>query len=182
VQAASASGRGIDLGPLQPRVPEVLRTPSGKIELAPPALLADLPRAWADLDAAAPALAVIGRRDVRSNNSWMHNLPLLAKGPFRGTALVHPLDAARCGVADGATARLSSPHGSVQVQVELSDTLMPGVLSLPHGWGHDLPGARLHLAAERPGANLNLLLDVDARDPLSGNSVLSGTAVTLTPA
>ncbi len=182
VQAASASGHGIDLGPLQPRVPEVLRTPSGKIELAPPALLADLPRAWADLDAAAPPLAVIGRRDVRSNNSWMHNLPLLAKGPFRGTALVHPDDAARCGVADGAPARLAGPGGGVQVTVELSDSLMPGVISLPHGWGHDLPGTQLGVAAERPGANLNALLDIDARDPLSGNAVLSGVAVTLLPA
>ena len=181
VQAASALGRGIDLGPLQPRVPEVLRTPSGKIELAPPALLADLPRAWADLDAAAPALAVIGRRDVRSNNSWMHNLPLLAKGPFRGAALVHPDDAARCGVSGGALARLAGPGGSVRVIVELSDSLMPGVVSLPHGWGHDLPGTQLGVAAERPGANLNALLDIDARDPLSGNAVLSGAAVTLAP-
>jgi anaerobic selenocysteine-containing dehydrogenase len=181
VQAASSVGRGIDLGPLQSRVPEVLRTPSGKIELAPPALLADLPRAWADLDAAAPPLAVIGRRDVRSNNSWMHNLPLLAKGPFRGTALVHPDDVARCGVAGGALARLAGPGGSVQVTVELSDSLMPGVISLPHGWGHDLPGAQLGVAAERPGANLNALLDIEARDPLSGNAVLSGAPVTLTP-
>lgn len=181
VQAASAPGIGIDLGPLQPRVPEVLRTPSGKIELAPPALLADLPRAWADLDAQAPPLVVIGRRDVRSNNSWMHNLPLLAKGPFRGTALVHPDDAARHGVSDGALARLAGPGGSVQVTVELSDNLMPGVVSLPHGWGHDLPGAQLGVAAERPGANLNALLDIAARDPLSGNAVLSGVPVTLAP-
>lgn len=181
VRAASEAGRGIDLGPLMPRVPEVLRTPSGKIELAPPPLLADLPRAWADLDAAAPILAVIGRRDVRSNNSWMHNLPLLAKGPFRGTALVHPDDAARCGVAGGAPARMTGPGGSVEVTVELSDSLMPGVISLPHGWGHDLPGAQLGLAAQRPGANLNALLDIEARDPLSGNAVLSGAAVTLMP-
>jgi len=181
VQAASAPGIGIDLGPLQPRVPEVLRTPSGKIELAPPALLADLPRAWADLDAQAPPLVVIGRRDVRSNNSWMHNLPLLAKGPFRGTALVHPDDAARHGVSDGALARLAGPGGSVQVTVELSDNLMPGVVSLPHGWGHDLPGAQLGVAAERPGANLNALLEIAARDPLSGNAVLSGVPVTLAP-
>ena len=177
-----AAPGGIDLGELQPRVPEMLRTPSGKIELAPAALVADLRRARAELDRPLPPLQVIGRRDVRSNNSWMHNLPLLAKGPFRGTALVHPLDAARCGVADGATARLSSAHGSVQVQVEFSDTLMPGVLSLPHGWGHDLPGTQMRVAAERPGANLNLLLDRNARDPLSGTSVLSGVAVTLAPA
>jgi anaerobic selenocysteine-containing dehydrogenase len=179
VQAAPG---GIDLGPLQPRVPEMLRTPSGRIELAPPPLLADLPRALADLDAPAADLVVIGRRDVRSNNSWMHNLPTLAKGPFRGTALINPADAARLGLAEGASAWLTSPHGSVQVTVELSDTLMPGVVSLPHGWGHDLPGTQLSVAAERPGANLNLLLDENDRDPLSGNAVLSGAAVTLVSA
>jgi anaerobic selenocysteine-containing dehydrogenase len=177
---------GIDLGPLQPRIPEALRTPSGKIELAPPPLLGDLPRAAAELDAApamaAPGLVVIGRRDVRSNNSWMHNLPLLAKGPFRGTLLVNPADAARCGVANGARAVLRSAHGSLSVTVECSAALMPGVVSLPHGWGHDLPGAQLALAAERPGANLNALLDIDARDPLSGNAVLSGQAVELVAA
>jgi anaerobic selenocysteine-containing dehydrogenase len=179
---------GIDLGPLQPRIPEALRTPSGKIELAPPPLLADLPRALSELGAAAaaatstPGLVVIGRRDVRSNNSWMHNLPLLAKGPFRGTLRVNPADAARCGVADGAPAVLRSAHGSLTVTVEFSAALMPGVVSLPHGWGHDLPGAQLALAAERPGANLNALLDINARDPLSGNAVLSGQAVELLPA
>jgi anaerobic selenocysteine-containing dehydrogenase len=110
---------GIDLGPLQPRIPEVLRTPSGRIELAPPSLLADLPRALADLEAPAPDLVVIGRRDVRSNNSWMHNLPTLAKGPFRGTALVNPMDAARLGLVDGAAARMTSDHGDVAVVVEV---------------------------------------------------------------
>ncbi len=180
-QVRAAPG-GIDLGELAPRIPEMLRTPSGRVELAPPQLLSDLQRAWAELQTPAPPLVVIGRRDVRSNNSWMHNLPLLAKGPFRGTALVHPADAAKAGVKHGGTARLASAHGSVQVQVEVSDALMPGVISLPHGWGHSLPGTRLALAAERPGANLNLLLDDSARDPLSGNAVLSGGAVTLAPA
>jgi anaerobic selenocysteine-containing dehydrogenase len=176
-----AAAGGIDLGPLTPRVPELLRTASGKIELAPPPLLADLPRALADLDTAAPPLVVIGRRDVRSNNSWMHNLPTLAKGPFRGTALVHPQDAARHGLADGARARLRGHGGEVEVTVALSDSLMPGVVSLPHGWGHDLPGAQLAVAAQHPGANLNTLLDDSARDPLSGNAVLSGGEVTLGP-
>ena len=175
-----AARGGIDLGELQPRMPEMLRTPSGKVELAPPALIADLPRALAALGQVAPELVVIGRRDMRSNNSWMHNLPLLAKGPFRGTLLVHPLDAARLGLADGGAARLSGPGGEVEVQVELSDTLMPGVVSLPHGWGHDAPGARMALAAQRPGANLNAVLDDGARDPLSGNAVLAGVAVSLT--
>ena len=177
-----AAPQGMDLGPLQPRVPEVLRTPSGRIELAPPPLLAELPRALAELDAPMPELVLIGRRDVRSNNSWMHNLPTLAKGPFRGTALVHPADAARRGLADGDAARLVSAHGSVQVQVELSDALMPGVMSLPHGWGHDQPDTRMALAAQRPGANLNQLMAVDERDPLSGNAVLNGVEVTLAPA
>ena len=122
---------------------------------------------------------VIGRRDVRSNNSWMHNLPTLAKGPERCTAIVHPDDAARAGLADGARATLSGPAASAQVTLHVSDAMMPGVVCLPHGWGHGQPGARLALAAERPGANLNTLLDDGARDPLSGNAVLSGGAVTL---
>jgi len=178
VQAASASG-GIDLGPLAPRIPELLRTPSGKVELAPAMLLADLPRALADIDTPAPAMVVIGRRDVRSNNSWMHNLPSLAKGPYRCTALVHPADAARLQLADGGQARLVGNGSELEVTVELSAAMMPGVVSLPHGWGHKLPGARLALAAERPGVNLNELLADGLRDPLSGNAVLGGTAVTL---
>jgi len=177
-----AAPGGIDLGELAPRLPELLRTPSGKVELAPPMLLAELPRALAELDAPAPPLVVIGRRDVRSNNSWMHNLPVLAKGRERCTALVHPADAARAGLADGATARIEGAGGSVSVTVELSDTLMPGVVCLPHGWGHDAPGARLTLAAQRPGANLNALLSDRERDALSGNAVLSGGVVTLAAA
>ncbi|HEY6134589.1 MAG TPA: molybdopterin-dependent oxidoreductase [Rubrivivax sp.] len=177
-QVRAAPG-GVDLGPLQPRIPEMLRTPSGRVELAPALLLADLPHALAALDEAPAPLVVIGRRDVRSNNSWMHNLPTLAKGPERCTLLVHPADAARRGLAAGQRARLDGPAGNVAVTVELSDDLMPGVVSLPHGWGHGLPGSRMSLAAERPGANLNAVLDDRLRDPLSGNAVLSGVAVGL---
>ena len=178
VQASNPTG-GIDLGELQPRIPEMLRTPSGKVELAPPSLITDLARAAADLARPAPDLVVIGRRDVRTNNSWMHNLPVLAKGPFRCTALVHPLDAARLQLQDGALARLTNGPRSIAAQVHISDEMMPGVVSLPHGWGHNLPGARLRLAAERPGANLNALLDDQLRDPLSGNAVLGGVAITM---
>lgn len=178
-KVAAAPG-GIDLGPLQPRIPELLRTASGKVELAPALLLADLPRAAAEL-AAAPAdgaaLRIVGRREVRSNNSWMHNLPLLAKGPERCTLLMHPQDAQRRGLADGSLASIRASGREVTAPVELSDALMPGVVSLPHGWGHDLPGTRLGVAAERPGANLNALFDETLRDPLSGNAVLSGIAV-----
>lgn len=178
VMAASDSG-GIDLGELQPRIPEMLRTPSGKVELAPQLLLQDLKRAAQDLRASAPDLVIIGRRDVRTNNSWMHNLPTLAKGPFRCTALIHPDDAARHGVQDGGMATLRNGHRSVQAQVQFSTDMMPGVVSLPHGWGHNLPGAQLRVAAERPGANINALLDDQLRDPLSGNAVLGGVAITM---
>ena len=176
VMASNASG-GIDLGELQPRIPEMLRTPSGKVELAPPSLLADLPRALADLQRPAPDMVVIGRRDVRTNNSWMHNLPTLAKGPFRCTALVHPADAERLGLSEGAMATLENAQASLQAQVHISAEMMPGVVSLPHGWGHDLPGAQLSVAAQRPGVNLNALLNENLRDPLSGNAVLSGVEV-----
>jgi anaerobic selenocysteine-containing dehydrogenase len=180
VMAASETG-GIDLGELQPRMPEMLRTPSGKIELAPDLLLQDLKRAAQNLRAPAPDLVIIGRRDVRTNNSWMHNLPLLAKGPFRCTALVHPQDAERHGVKEGALATLRNGARSVQAQVHISNEMMPGVVSLPHGWGHNLPGAQLRVAAERPGVNINALLDDQLRDPLSGNAVLGGVAITMEP-
>ncbi len=178
VQASNPTG-GIDLGELQPRIPEVLRTPSGKVELAPPALLQDLQRAVQDLRGLAPDLVIIGRRDVRTNNSWMHNLPVLAKGPFRCTALVHPVDATRLGLTDGALADIRSASGQVRAQVHVSEEMMPGVVSLPHGWGHDAPGAQMRVAAERPGANVNALLDDQRRDPLSGNAVLGGVAITM---
>lgn len=182
LQKVKAATGGIDLGPLQPRIPEMLRTPSGKIELAPPMLLGDLARAAADLDAPVPELVIIGRRQVRSCNSWMHNLPTLAKGPFRCTALVHPADAQRRGLRDGGKARIVSGERAVEVQVQLSDEMMPGVVSLPHGWGHDMADTRMALARERPGANLNAVLDETLRDPLSGNAVLSGVAVEMHPA
>ena len=177
----SAAAGGIDLGPLAPRIPELLRTGSGKIELAPPLLLGDLQRAAADLARPVPSMVIVGRRDTRSNNSWMHNLPVLAKGPMRCTALVHPIDAQRLGLLDGGMARIASSTRqgprSIEAQVHISSDMMPGVVSLPHGWGHGLPGTNQNLAAQRPGANLNTLLDEDLRDPLSGNAVLSGVRV-----
>jgi len=178
----AAQPGGIDLGELQPRLPELLRTPSGQVELAPPMLLADLPRAEADLATPPEALVVIGRRDVRSNNSWMHNLPTLAKGPQRCTLIMHPDDAAARGLHDGALATIRRAGTCFDVPVVLSAEMMPGVVSLPHGWGHDLPGVRLGLARERPGVNLNALLDDRLTDTLSGTSVLQGVAVEVTVA
>jgi anaerobic selenocysteine-containing dehydrogenase len=177
-----AAPEGIDLGELAPRMPEVLRTASGKIELGSPMLLADLQRPARDLAKAPSAMVIIGRRDVRSNNSWMHNLPLLAKGPERCTLLMHPDDAQAHGLREGAMAHISSRGGSVEAPVQLTADMMRGVVSLPHGWGHKLPGAKLSLAQQRPGANLNELLDESWRDPLSGNAVLGGVPVEIAPA
>jgi anaerobic selenocysteine-containing dehydrogenase len=172
---------GIDLGELAPRVPEVLRTPSGKIELAPELIVRDLVRVRADLERPVPALVVIGRRQLRSNNSWMHNLPTLAAGRFRCTALINPADAKRLGLGNGARAELANGERRITVEVELSDQMMLGVISVPHGWGHDEAGTKLGVAAMRPGANLNALFDETLRDPLSGNAVLGGVAVEVRP-
>ncbi|SEK66770.1 Anaerobic selenocysteine-containing dehydrogenase [Roseateles sp. YR242] len=178
-----AAPQGIDLGELTSRVPEILRTPSGRIELAPPALLEDMQAVTAALHRPLDnELLLIGRRDTRSNNSWMHNLPVLAKGKERCTLLIHPEDAARASLEAGQMARLSNARGSVLAQVEFSDAMRPGVVSLPHGWGHDLAGTRLQVAALQPGVNMNLLLDEDDRDPVSGTSVLTGVPVRLSGA
>lgn len=175
--ASTVEGGGVDLGALVPRIPELLRTPSGRIELAPPAILADLAQVRAE---PAPAFSLIGRRDTRSGNSWMHNLPVLAKGPDRCTLLVNPGDAERLGLAE--FARIKSAVGELIARVERSADMSPGVVSLPHGWGHDLAGVQLAVARERPGVNLNALLDDADRDPLSGNAVLSGVAVEISAA
>ncbi len=179
LEQVRAAPTGIDLGPLKPRLPELLRTASGQVELAPPALLAEAQALEAALQQAAPALVLIGRRHLRSNNSWMHNLPTLAKGPDRCTLLVHPLDADAHGLRDGGSARLRTAGGELVATVELSEAIRPGVISLPHGFGDPGPGQRV--AAERPGVNLNALLPVGDRDLLSGTAILSGVAVTLSP-
>jgi anaerobic selenocysteine-containing dehydrogenase len=176
-----AAEGGIDLGALEPRVPDVLRTPSGKIELAPTMLIDDLKRPAADLERSIPELVIVGRRQLHGNNSWMHNLPVLAKGAARCIALVNPQDAARLGLENGGRARIAHDGRTIEAEVETTDEMMPGVVSLPHGWGHDQPGAQLEVAAANPGANLNALMDENRRDPLSGNAVLSGMEVEMTP-
>lgn len=177
-----AHPHGIDLGQMEPRIPEVLRTTSGKIELAPPLVLQDIPRLRQARAQVSSGLRLVGRRHLRSNNSWMHNLPLLASGRARCTLHIHPQDAARVGLADGAMARVVSRAGEVRLPVEITADIMPGVVSIPHGWGHDRPGARLGVAALLPGVNSNLLADELELDPLSGNAVLNGIAVELEPA
>ncbi|PWU59104.1 molybdopterin-binding oxidoreductase, partial [Micromonospora globispora] len=173
---------GIDLGPLRPRLPEVLHTPSGTIELCPPPIAADVVRLHEARDAPPEGFVLVGRRHLRSNNSWMHNVPALVKGRDRCTLQVHPDDAAKLGLAAGDTARVSSRVGSVVVAVELTADTMPGVVSLPHGWGHDVPGTRQSVARAHAGVNSNVLTDETAVDPLSGNVVLNGIPVGVEPA
>ena len=173
---------GIDLGPLQPRMPAVLRTASGTIELAPEPIVTDVARMVASLDELGDgSLLLVGRRHLRSNNSWMHNVNVLIKGKERCTLQVHPDDAGRLGLEDGGSAKVASRVGSVTAPVEVTTDIMPGVVSLPHGWGHDQPGTRMEVAATRPGVNSNVLTDEGAIDPLSGNAVLNGIPVTVAP-
>jgi anaerobic selenocysteine-containing dehydrogenase len=179
-----AAPHGVDLGPLEPRLPEVLRTPSGMIELAPELLLSDVPRLRESLDRHVNGdMVLIGRRHLRSNNSWMHTNNVLVKGKPRCTLQVHPDDAARLGLGAGGSAKVESRAGWVIAPVEVTDALMPGVVSLPHGWGQNVPGAKLSVAREVTGSvNFNVLADENLYDPISGNAVLNGIPVTVTPA
>lgn len=170
---------GVDLGALEPRLPEILRTESGQVELDAAGFLDDLPRLLAAVGRPVPEAVLVGRRDLRSNNSWMHNIEVLVKGRPRCTLHVHPDDAARWGVVDGALVRVAARVGAVEVVAEVTDAVRPGVVSLPHGWGHDAAGARLGVAGARPGVNSNLLTDDAVVDEPSGNAVLNGIPVTV---
>jgi len=176
-----ASPHGIDLGPLEPSLLRRLATPDGTVQLAPERHLQDLERAARVLAQAAPSLMLIGRRHVRSNNSWMHNSQRLVKGKGRCTLMMNPDDAADRGVADGATVRLRSRVGEVEVPVEVTDHVMPGVVSLPHGWGHDRAGIRLAIASRHAGVSINDVIDDQRIDTLTGTAVLNGTPVEVEP-
>jgi anaerobic selenocysteine-containing dehydrogenase len=177
-----ANPHGVDLGPLEPRLPEVLRTPSGKVELAPAPIVADVARLRAALAAPAPDLVLIGRRDLRSNNSWMHNLPNLVSGAPRCTVWVHPADAVRLGVAHRDEPCRPTRLSPVKQPVEVRDDIVPGVVSIPHGWGHDLPGVELGVARRHPGVNSNVLTDESDLEGVTGTAVLNGIPVTVGPA
>jgi len=182
LQALIEAPHGIDLGPLEPRIPEILTTPSGRVELAPQQIRQDLDRLRAGIEDDRDGLVLIGRRHLRSNNSWMHNLGVLNSGSNTCTLQMHPDTAAGLGVADGDDARVTSRSGEVTVPVEVTDGIRTGVVSLPHGWGHSLDGTRGSVAAARAGVNTNLLTDPLALDPLSGTSVLNGIPVSVEPA
>ena len=190
---------GIDLGPLEPRLAEVIDTESGRIELTPPLMTGDLARLRARIARPTTSLAsgslragsaglrsremlLIGRRAMRYSNSFMHNLPALVKGRDRCTLQVCAKDADRIGLAHGGSARVTSRIGSLVAPVEITDDLMPGVVSLPHGWGHGRDGAALTVAAAHAGASLNDLTDEQSIDVLSGNAAFSGVPVTVSKA
>ncbi|GAA2770789.1 molybdopterin-dependent oxidoreductase [Mycolicibacterium pallens] len=179
LQKLKGAPHGIDLGALSPRIPEILRTPSGTIELDPEPILADIPRLHAALTSE-PGFLLIGRRHLRSNNSWMHNLPALSGGTNRCTLQIHPSDATRLGLEEMAV--VTGPGGKLEVPVEITDAIRPGVVSLPHGWGHTEPGTRMRVAAQHPGVNVNNLNDGTLLDPLSGTAVLNALPVEVAPA
>ena len=170
---------GIDLGPLRPQLPARLCTKDKRLQLAPPIFLRDLDRLEARLAQSPAELVLIGRRALRSNNSWMHNRLRLVKGPPGCVLLMHPEDAAERGLRPGARARVESRVGSVEVPVGVTADVARGVVSLPHGWGHTRQGAALGVASAHAGASLNDLTDEQAVDVLSGNAVFSGVPVSV---
>ena len=168
---------GLDLGPLQPNLAARLRTASQAVEAAPQLLLDDLRRLAEQVPPAVDELLLIGRRHVRSNNSWMHNFHRLVKGKPRHQLLMHPQDLAQRQLTDGQWVRVRSRTGVVEVQVQSSEEMMPGVVSLPHGYGHGRQGVQLHIAGAQPGVSANDLTDEHLRDAVSGNAVLNGVPV-----
>jgi anaerobic selenocysteine-containing dehydrogenase len=180
IDALEVAPHGIDLGPLAPSLPERLRTDDKRIRLAPAALVADVTRLESALERTPETIGVlslIGRRELRSNNSWMHNSERLVRDRRQCTLLMHPADAASRGLTDGDRVRVSSRVGTVEVELEATDTMMPGVVSMPHGWGHGRTGSRMSVAAKHAGASINDLTDDLRIDTLTGNAGFSGVPV-----
>jgi anaerobic selenocysteine-containing dehydrogenase len=175
-----AQPNGVDLGPLKPCLATRIMTKDRMIHAASEALLADCARFAETLsNADESALSLIGRRHVRSNNSWLHNSRRLVKGPDRCTLMIHPDDAEARDIADGDAVRIASRIGEVEVAAEITSDIMPGVVSLPHGWGHGREGVSWQTAAAHAGVSINDLTDPERYDRLTGNAVLNGTPVTV---
>lgn len=176
---------GLDLGPLQPHFPDYLFNEEQKICSRPAAIVGDLQRLiseFSDEPQEAQALRLIGRRDLRTNNSWMHNSQRLVKGGDRCALFIHPDDATLRHISDGSRVRVTTRAGEVVATVKLTSDIMPGVVSLPHGWGHDLEGVALRVASANPGINANDVTDNLAIDELSGNAAFNGVPVKVAPA
>lgn len=180
LEKVKAEPNGINFGPMVPRLPEVLGTTDQKIRVAPQYLLDDLPRLAERLRRDPTELVLVSRRHLRSCNSWLHNVPALMKGKDRCTLLMHSADAKANDVTEGDVVTVTSAAGSIDVPVEITDAIKPGVVSMPHGWGHGLPGTQLAVANTSPGANTNVLSPPDFLDEPSGNGALNGIPVTVT--
>jgi anaerobic selenocysteine-containing dehydrogenase len=181
LEKLEAQPHGIYLGPMEPCLDEVLATTDGMMHVAPDYITADVPRLAQRLERADEDLVLVSRRHLRSNNSWMHNVNVLVKGKDRCTLLVHPDDAARYRIGDGELTRVASEAGTVDVVAEVTEDIRRGVVSLPHGWGHNLPGTRLSIANEHAGVNTNVLAPGTFVDVISGNAAVNGIPVTIAP-
>jgi anaerobic selenocysteine-containing dehydrogenase len=173
---------GIDLGPLTSCLPGRLRTADKCIELAPEVLVKDLERVRMKLLGAVDSnghLLLIGRRQLRSNNSWLHNSERMVKGKVRCTVLMHPNDAADRDLISGQNVLVRSRVGEIVLPLEVTEEMMPGVVSIPHGWGHDRSGNRIAVAQQHAGASINDVTDHQAIDALCGTAAFNGTPVTV---
>ena len=168
---------GVDLGPLSSNLAQRLKTTDQQVQAAPALLIGDLERFAAQAQPSADELLLIGRRHVRSNNSWMHNFHRLVKGKPRHQLLMHPQDLTARGLTDGQRVRVQSRVGVVEVEVASSEEMMPGVVSLPHGWGQGQQGVQMDIATRLPGVSANDLTDERFLDALSGNAALNGVPV-----
>lgn len=173
-----AHPHGLDLGPLKPQLPDRLFTDDKMVDLNPALFVEHLKNLSTDVPAD-DQLTLVGRRHLRSNNSWMHNSERLVKGPQRCTLLIHPLDAAKQQLESGALARVTSAKGSVELPIEVSDEMMQGVVSIPHGFGHNRKGTRWKVAEAHAGVSINDLTDEEMLDGISGNTAFSGVPVTV---
>ena len=182
IDKLKAHPSGIDLGPLEPSCPERLQTPNQRIQLAIPEVLADIERFVKDTDVAGDHYRLIGRRHVRDNNSWMHNHHRLMKGKPRCQLLMHPDDVAKEGWQSGMVVTIESRVGAIDAELAASDEMMPGVVSLPHGYGHGLAGTRGEVASRYAGVSCNDITDEQFVDQLSGNAAVNGVSVRLSAA
>lgn len=173
-----AAPHGIDLGPLRPMLPGRLGTRDQRIKLCPPLFVQALQHMQAN-EPDPQDFVMIGRRHLRSNNSWMHNSRRLVKGKDRCTAMLNPADAARLGVSDGQSLQISSGVGTIRLAAELSEDLMPGVISVPHGWGHHRAGIQQEVAAAHAGVSINDVIGTEACDPITGMAILNGVSVSV---
>lgn len=182
IDKLKAHPSGIDLGPLEPSCPERLQTPNQRIQLAIAEVLADIERFVKDTDVAGDHYRLIGRRHVRDNNSWMHNHHRLMKGKPRCQLLMHPDDVAKEGWQSGMVVTIASRVGAIDAELAASDEMMPGVVSLPHGYGHGLAGTRGEVASRHAGVSCNDITDEQFVDQLSGNAAVNGVSVRLSAA